>query len=357
MQVTVQPFGRTADGRAVQLYTLRHPGGVQVDIMDLGATIVRVVAPDRDGHRADVVLGFNEAAPYETVSPYFGSTIGRVGNRIRDGRFTLDGREYQLAQNNTPNDRPCHLHGGVKGFDKVLWEAEPVVADQPTLRCRYTSVDGEEGYPGTLRVVVTFTLSADRALRIDYAATTDQPTPVNLTNHTYFNLRGESAGSILDHELQIDATHYTPVDAGLIPTGQLAPVVDTPFDFRQPHRIGERIEAANEQLKLAGGYDHNFVLSPQPTAEPRRVARVVEPATGRTLEVSTTEPGVQFYSGNFLDGTLQGKSGATYARRSGFCLETQHYPDAVHHANFPSIILSPDRTYRSTTVYHFGTIR
>jgi aldose 1-epimerase len=353
MSNTAQPFGQTHDGRSAQLFSLRTTSGFQVDITDFGATIVRLLAPDRAGKLSDIALGFDTVTPYETVSPYFGATIGRVGNRIARGRFTLNGREYVLATNNEPGGRPCHLHGGRVGFDKVLWTAEPL--EENALRMRYTSPDGEEGYPGMLQAEVTFRLTADHQLRIDYLATTDEPTPVNLTNHTYFNLRGEGRGTILDHHLQLNASEYTPVDPGQIPTGEIAPVEGTPFDFRTPRPIGERIDQDHAQLHAGGGYDHNLVLARTARAEPQLAATVLEPESGRILHVHTTEPGLQFYSGNFLDGSLRGKSGAAYVQRSGFCLETQHFPDAVNQPHFPSIILAPGDVYRSTTLYGFTT--
>jgi len=351
-----RPFGSLPGGAAARLYTLRLADGFAADLADLGGTLVRLLAPDRRGRLADVVLGFAGAEDYAARSPYFGCIVGRVGNRIAGGRFALDGKTYALATNNAPGGRPCHLHGGLRGFDKVLWAAEPGTVDgQPVLRLSHTSPDGDEGYPGRLDATVTYTLGADHSLRIDYAAVTDRPTPVNLTNHSYFNLRGEGDGDILGHELTLHAAHYTPADAGLIPTGAVASVGGTPLDFTTPHRIGTRIEAPFEQLQLAGGYDHNFVLSGEPRADGlRHAATARDPESGRTLETFTSEPGVQFYSGNFLDGTLTGKSGRPYPRRGGFCLETQHYPDSPNQPAFPSVILRPGQTYRSTTVYRFG---
>lgn len=348
----MKPFGKTRDGRDTHLFTLRNDRGLAVDITDFGGTVVRLLCPDRHGQAADVVLGFDSVEGYDRPSgPYFGATIGRVGNRIAHGRFTLDGKTYQLATNNAPAGIPCHLHGGNVGFDKVLWTAEEFVEGaEPALRLTYASPDGEEGYPGNLNATVVFTLTSDNALRIEYTATTDRTTPVNLTNHSYFNLGGEGERTILGHALTINAARYTPVNAGLIPTGELAPVIDTPLDFRAPHTIGERIERPNEQLRFAGGYDHNFVLD-QADGSLALAAVVLEPQSGRELEILTTEPGVQFYSGNFLDGTLLGKNGHAYGRRTGFCLETQHFPDSPNHSTFPSILLRPDETYRTTTLY------
>jgi aldose 1-epimerase len=352
--VPARAFGSLPDGQSVTLYTLEDPAGLRVEVMDYGGTIVRLLAPDRAGHRADVVLGFGTAAEYPARSPYFGALIGRVGNRIAGGRFTLDGREYTLATNNAPAGVRCHLHGGRKGFDKVMWRAQPTVHEgRPALRLNYTSADGEEGYPGALAVEVMYSLTRDNGLRIDYTATTTAPTPVNLTNHTYFNLKGEGAGTVLDHELQIRAQRYTPVDAGLIPTGELAPVAGTPLDFTTARTIGSRIKTDHPQLRFGNGYDHNWALDGT-GGRLALAASVREPASGRVLEVLTTEPGLQFYSGNFLDGKITGKSGAPYVFRGAFCLETQHFPDAVHQPAFPDTVLRPGQTYRSTTIYRFS---
>lgn len=352
--VSSQSFGSTAAGQPVRLFTLAGSGGLKAVISDYGGTIVSLFAPDRTGAVADVALGFSSLREYETQSPYFGCLIGRVGNRIGGGKFTLDGKTYTLALNNEPNGIPCHLHGGKRGFDKVVWTAEPTQRDgNPALRLRYRSIDGEEGYPGNLDVEVVYSVTGDNGLRIDYSATTDQATPVNLTNHNYFNLAGEGQGTILDHEVTIHASQITPVTKGLIPTGVLKSVAGTPLDFRQSHRVGERIDAPDEQLKFAGGYDHNFVLDGK-TGELRVAATARDPKSGRVLEVLTTEPGVQFYSGNFLDGKSVGKNGKPHSYRSGFCLETQHFPDSVNHPNFPSIILRPGQAYRTTTVYRLS---
>ncbi len=352
--ITSAPFGRLSDGREATLYTLVNARGARADITDYGAIIVRLFVPDRDGRLGDIVLGYNSVEEYVRNNPYFGAIVGRFGNRIAHGRFTLDGRTHTLATNNTPNGVPCHLHGGNIGFDKVLWSARAAVAGgAPTLELRYRSADGEEGYPGNLEVTATYTLGDDNSLQVDYRATSDQATPVNLTQHTYFNLKGEGRGDILDHRLQLNARRYTPVNAGLIPTGELATVAGTPFDFTTPHRIGDRVDAPHEQLKLAGGYDHNWVLDNQ-SGRLALAAIATEPTTGRTLEVWTQEPGVQFYCGNFLDGTARGKSGQPYAHRSGFCLETQHYPDSPNQAAFPSTILRPGQTYWTITLFKFS---
>jgi aldose 1-epimerase len=340
-------FGKTSDGTAVDLYVLTNAKGVTAKVMTYGAILTELHAPDRDGKPDDVVLGFDDLGGYLAGHPYFGATVGRVANRIARGRFTLDGKEYRLAVNNGPNA----LHGGRKGFDKVVWEAEKAEAkDGVAVRFRYRSPDGEEGYPGTLSVAVTYTLTDDNALRLDYTATTDKPTPVNLTNHSYFNLAGPRAGDVLGHELMLAADKYTPVDDTLIPTGEVRPVRGTPLDFTTPATIGSRID----QLKgEPGGYDHNFVLRGG-GKQPALAARVREPKTGRVLEMFTTEPGVQFYTGNFLDGTVKGKGGVVYRKHAGFCLEAQHYPDSVNHPDFPSTILKPGQTYTQTTVYQFS---
>ncbi len=346
----MEPFGKLPTGEEVQLYTLANKSGMEARIMNYGGILVSLKVPDRQGQLGDVVLGFDGLDRYVKENPYFGALIGRYGNRIAGGKFELEGKTYTLAQNNGPN----HLHGGLKGFDKKLWSAESADSpDGPQLILRCVSPDGEEGYPGELRVRVTYTLTDDNALRIDYEATTDKTTIVNLTNHSYFNLKDAGATPILDHVLMIDADRFTPVDETLIPTGELRPVEGTPFDFRQPTPIGARIDADDPQLRFAGGYDHNFVLNR--TGEGLTLAaRVYEPATGRVMEVLTTEPGIQFYTGNFLDGTLTGKSGVVYQKRSALCLETQHFPDSPNHPQFPSTVLKPGETYRSTTVYKFS---
>jgi aldose 1-epimerase len=324
---------------------------VEVRTMPYGAILVSIRVPDRHAQPADVVLGFDTFQDYITKQPpYFGAVVGRYGNRIAKGRFTLDGTLYRLATNNGPN----HLHGGVHGFDKAIWAGEPFERDG-TAGVTYAlkSPDGEEGYPGTLQAKVTYTLTAGNELRVDYEATTDKATPVNLTQHSYFNLAGEGSGDVLGHVLTIDADRFTPVDDTLIPTGELAPVTGTPFDFRTPTAIGARIAADDAQLRNGNGYDHNWVLN-RSGAGLAHAAHLEEPRSGRTLDIRTTEPGLQFYSGNFLDGTIHGKSGHVYARRSGLCLETQHFPDSPNHPAFPSTIVRPGTPYRSQTVFSFG---
>ncbi|MCR6657620.1 MAG: galactose mutarotase [Opitutus sp.] len=354
--VTVSEFGRMPDQRVVQLYTVTNANGLKMDVTNYGAIIVRLYVPDRDGKLDDIVLGFDEFSGYTPDSPYLGAVVGRYGNRIADGKFTLDGKTYTLAKNNTPNGVPVHLHGGEVGFDKVLWNAEPVSKDGiHGVKLSYTAKDGEEGYPGNVTVTVHYWLTNENELKITYAATTDKATPLNVTQHTYFNLSGAGVGTILDHEVTLDASHFTPTDKGLIPTGEIAPVEGTPFDFRKPHKIGARIDADHEQLKLGGGYDHNWVLDKKKPGELSRAAVVYEAKTGRQIEVFTTEPGIQFYAGNFLDGTIKGKQGRTYLYRGGLCLETQHFPDSPNQPNFPSTILRPGKTYESTTIYRFST--
>jgi aldose 1-epimerase len=343
--VTRASFGAIS-GQPVDIFTLRNANGIEIKATNYGGIITSIVVPDRNGRPGDIVLGFDDLQAYVKDSPYFGAIVGRYGNRIAKGHFALDGHTYTLAVNNGPN----HLHGGLKGFDKVIWHAEPLAGSTGLVLSR-RSPDGEEGYPGNLDVRVTYRLTDDNRLVIDYHATTDKATPVNLTQHSYFNLAGE--GDVLGHELTIDADRYTPVDANLIPTGELAPVEGTPFDFRKSTAIGARIDTPNLQLKNAGGYDHNWVLNRKGTGL-QLAARVVEPKTGRTLEVSTTQPGLQFYSGNFLDGTLKGKGGRVYVKHAGLCLETQHFPDSPNHPDFPSTILRPGEQYDTQTVFRFG---
>ncbi len=339
----------TVDGRGVDLYTLTNVHGLEAKIMSYGGIVVSLRVPDRRGAFDDVVLGFDTLAAYLKSTPYFGALIGRYGNRIGKGRFTLNGVEYKLAINNGENS----LHGGVKGFDKVVWNARSrKTMNGPALELTYLSRDGEEGYPGNLSVKVIYTLTNHDELKIDYFATADKDTVVNLTHHSYFNLAGQGNGDILNHRLTIAANHFTPIDAGLIPTGEFRDVKGTPFDFMHATTIGARINQDDEQLKLGNGYDHNFVLNGK-TGQLQQVATVLEDTTGRMMEVWTTEPGMQFYTGNFLDGTLTGKGGKVYRRRFGFCLETQHYPDSPNKPNFPSTVLRKGQRYRSTTSYRF----
>lgn len=348
-RVRREPFGQLPAGPGIDVYTLTNANGMVVRVLTYGGILQAMRVPDRGGQIDDVVLGYDSLAGYLRDSPYFGAVIGRYGNRIAKGTFTLDGRVYRLATNNGPN----HLHGGVIGFDKGVWRAEPFQRDREGgVVLTHTSPDGDEGYPGTLEARVTYTLTDGNELIVDYQATTDRPTPVNLTQHSYFNLTGGTR-DVLGHELEISADRFTPVDATLIPTGALAPVAGTPFDFRAAAVLGGRIDQTDAQLRAGGGYDHNFVLN-RPGPGLFLAARVFEPSTGRTLEVRTTEPGLQLYSGNFLDGTIKGKGGHVYGRRSGFCLETQHFPDSPNQAAFPSTILRPGDQYRSRTVYTFG---
>ncbi|MCC6315945.1 MAG: galactose mutarotase [Thermomicrobiales bacterium] len=349
-----EPFG-VADGRAVERFTLDNGVGLRAAILSYGALVQRLEAPDRTRRAGNVVLGLPDLDRYmRDNSPFFGVVAGRYANRIREGRFTLDGETIQLAC----NDDGHHLHGGARGFDKRVWEAEPRETDDgPALRLTRTSPHGEEGYPGTLTAEVVYTLTRDNALRIDYRAETDRPTIVNLTNHSYFNLAGEGSGTIENHLLQIAASRYVPIDETLIPSGEFAPVAGAPFDFTTPHAIGERIREGTEQIVRGRGYDHSFVLD-RPSPDDRsllRAARVLEPGSGRVLEVWTTAPGVQLYAGSFLDGTLTGTSGRTYRQSDGFCLETQTFPDSPNHPNFPSPVLRPGEVYRTTTAFAFST--
>jgi aldose 1-epimerase len=345
MQARVQKssFGKLPDGTAVDLYALANANGLIAKVTNYGAIITELHVPDRRGEFRDVVLGFDNLPQYLKKHPYFGATVGRFANRIAKGRFTLDGQTYTLATNNGPN----HLHGGLKGFDKVVWQAEPQTS--AAVKFTYTSPDGEEGYPGTLAVAVTMTLTDANELRLDYTATTDKATPVNLTNHSYFNLAGQ--GDVLSHELMLAADHYTPVDSALIPTGEIKPVKGTPMDFTRPQPIGARFAQLHTQPV---GYDHNYVLNAGGKAL-ALAARVYEPGSGRIMEVQTTQPGVQLYTANFLDGSLTGKRGVVYRQYSAFCLETQHFPDSVNQPKFPSVILRPGQTYHHTTIYKFLT--
>jgi aldose 1-epimerase len=343
MEILRQAFGLMPDGQSVDLFVLTDGKGMSAQIINYGATLVSLHVPDRDGNAADITLGCDSIEDYMASSPYFGSTVGRYANRIAKGKFTLDGVEYTLATNNGEN----HLHGGIKGFDKVLWQSEPFKEeDQIGVKFVYFSKDGEEGYPGNLACTVTYRMTENNELHIVYEAETDKATPVNLTHHSYFNLAGQGEGDILAHELMLEADKYTPVDAGLIPTGEMRDVAGTPMDFTSPHAIGERID------QVEGGYDHNFVL--RSSGESLALAaRVYEPVSGRVMEIHTTEPGIQFYSGNFLDGSVTGKAGKVYAKHFGFCLEPQHFPDSPNKPNFPSTILKPGAKYLSRTTFKF----
>jgi len=350
--VTHTAFGSTPDGTAVQLFTFRNAAGIEVRAMSYGAIILSLRVPDRRGQLDDIVLGYDTAAEYVTnKTTYFGALVGRYANRIAGGRFTLNGRTHQLATNDGPN----HLHGGKKGFDARHWSGEPIHDERGVgVAFTYTSQDGEEGYPGTLKARVAYTLTDKNELVFDLHATTDAPTLVNLAQHSYFNLAGHGARDVLDHELQIFADRYTPVDETLIPTGELATVDGTPFDFKSPTKIGARIDQDNAQLRRGRGYDHNWVLTRSGEGL-HPAAKVIERSSGRTMQVATTEPGMQFYAGNFLDGSNRGKQGREYRHRYGFCLETQHYPDSPNKPQFPSTALTPGQQYRSRTVLTFGT--
>jgi aldose 1-epimerase len=350
--VKKEPFGTLPDGRTVDAFTLTNARGLAVRAITYGGIITSIRAPDRAGHLGDVVLGYDSLAGYLKASPYFGAIVGRYANRIAGARFTLDGRTYHLPANDGKNS----LHGGTTGFDKVVWDAQPLQSDSDVgIVLTHTSPAGDQGYPGTLTAHVTYRLTDSNQLVVDYEATTDAATPVNLTQHSYFNLAGEGTGSILGHRLTIYADSYTPIDATLIPTGKLAPVDATPFDFRSATPIGERIDAHDEQLARGRGYDHNFVLNGSPSLDRlAHAAHVVDPGTGRTLDIYTSEPGLQFYSGNFLDGTITGKAGHSYGHRYGFCLETQHFPNSPNERAFPSTILRPGHSYLSRTIFTFG---
>lgn len=348
--VTNSGFGKMEDGTAIALYTLTNSNGLSMQVMNYGGIIVSLKVPDKDGNMDDIVLGYDSLQPYVQNNPYFGALIGRYGNRIAKGKFSLDGKTYSLDQNNFGN----HLHGGSHGFDKRVWAIRE--EDSPkgvALKLTYRSPDGEEGYPGNLEATVIYTLTDDNTLEIDYRATTDEKTIVNLTNHAYFNLGGTRSPDILSHELMIDADHIIPVDKTLIPSGPFMPVKGTPFDFTSPVAIGKRIDDDHEQIRYGIGYDHCWVLNPA-TDSLRLAATLYEPQSGRRMEVFTTEPGIQFYSGNFLDGSLTGKSGSVYRHRSGLCLETQHFPDSPNRNDYPSVVLNPGEEYKSKTIYAFS---
>ena len=347
------PFGQTADGKAVDIYTLTNKSGVEARVMTYGATLVSLKVPDRDGHLGNVVLGFDSLEPYLAGVPYYGATIGRFGNRIAGGKFALDGVTYQLPKNNGPNS----LHGGDKGFDKRVWTAKPFVNKQgPGLKLTYVSADGEEGYPGQLTTRVTYQLHSDNSVSIDYSATTTKPTVINLTNHSYFNLSGDFDHSIVDETLTINADKFTPVDATLIPTGDLQPVAGTPFDFRKPTVIGAHINDDNQQIHYGPGYDHNWVLEKPKPGAMTLAAMISDPVSGRVLDVKTTEPGLQFYTGNFQNGKPAG-TGSIFKYRTGLTMETQHFPDSPNQPSFPSTVLRPGHTFHSHTVFIFRTMK
>jgi len=347
---STRPYGKTADGKEVDSYTLKNAKGMEVEVITYGGIITSWTAPDKEGNYRNVVLGYDKLEQYEASSPYFGALIGRYGNRIAKGQFELDGAVWQLETNDGPN----HLHGGTRGFDKVVWSADAKTGEQSVdLVLRYTSPDGEGGYPGTLTTTVVYSLNNDNELVVTYEATTDKKTVVNLTQHSYFNLSGDFTRNIQDHVLEIAADAYLPVDETLIPVGELAPVVGTPFDFRSAKPIGQDLEVGDEQLIRGRGYDHCWALNDPGTY--RKAAAVSHPESGRLLEIFTDEPGIQFYGGNFLDGTLPMPGGGTYAHRTGFCLETQHYPDSPNQPAFPSVELEPGQTYRSKTSFKFST--
>ncbi len=349
--ITQSEYGETKDGEKVTMFSLKNVGGIEVDIITYGGRITSLRTQDSEGNMENVVLGFDDLAQYEKDNPFFGALIGRYGNRIAKGKFSIGEEAYTLAQNNGENS----LHGGIKGFDKQVWDAKTEEGDDSaSLILTYLSKDMEEGFPGNLSTTVTYTLHEDNSLDVLYEATTDKATVVNLTQHAYFNLSGDFSNTILDHVVEIDADTYLPVDSGLIPTGELRPVESTPFDFREPKTVGQNISEENEQLELGGGYDHCWVLNDQ-QAGFRKVASAYHPTSGRFLEVSTDEPGIQFYTGNFLDGTLPAPNNGTYAKRSGLCLETQHYPDSPNQTEFPSVVLNPGEKYTSKTTFKLST--
>ncbi len=352
--ISEESYGKLPDGREVALYTLTNKNGMTAKVTEYGAILVGLEVPDKDGKVADVTHGYDTLAGWLTNTSYFGSTVGRYGNRIAHGKFSLDGEDYTLATNNSPGDIPCALHGGIKGFDKVLWSGRKIPKDGANgVEFTYVSKDGEEGYPGELTAVVTYTLNDDNELIWAAKATvTGKSTPLNIVHHSYWNLSNDQMSSINDHLLTLDADHYLPTDAGLIPTGEIAPVADTPFDFTKPTAIGDRVETENEALKLGGGYDHCWVLTKKDGL--RHAATLHDPKSGRTMEIRTDQPGIQFYGGNFLDGKAVGKGGDKYPFRSACCLETQVYPDSPNQPTFPSCILAPGQTYSHTMVHKFS---
>lgn len=351
--ITAESFGKLPDGRETKVYTLTNKNGLRARISEFGATLVSLEVPDKDGKLGDITLGFDNAGGYLAPgNPYFGATVGRFGNRIKGGKFELDGKTYTLATNNEPGDIPCHLHGGKVGYNRVLWSAE---SDKTTnfVVLTYVSKDGEEGYPGTLTCKVTYSLTDENELVWKATATTDAPTVLNLVHHSYWNLSGDPTTSITDHLLTLSADRYLPTDKGLIPTGELAPVASTPMDFTKPTEIGERVKADFEALKFGGGYDHCWVLTPAEGI--RLAARLEDPQTGRVMEISTNQPAIQFYGGNFLDGSVEGRKGVKYSHRTGLCLETEGFPDAPNHPDFPSAVLRPGETYEHVMIHKFTT--
>jgi aldose 1-epimerase len=348
-------FGQMPDGADAKIFTLANANGMEAKITEYGAILVSLTTPDKNGTLADVTHGYDTLEGWLTNTSYFGATVGRFGNRIADGKFTLDGKEYTLATNNDPGGIPCHLHGGIKGFDKVLWKGESFEGEGARgVNLTYVSPDGEEGYPGTLTTVVTYTLTDKNELIWEARATSDAPTVLNVVHHSYWNLSGDATTSINDHELTLYAEHYLPTDAGLIPTGQVASVAETPMDFTSAHVIGERVEAAFEALKLGAGYDHAWVLSGEKDGELNKAARLKDPETGRVMTISTNQPAIQFYGGNFLDGTVTGKGGVVYEHRTALCLETENYPDAPNNPEAPSAVLRAGETYYHKMVHAFS---
>ncbi len=349
--ITRSLFGKLADGREVFQYTMKNNKGMEVSVINFGATVTSIIVPDKNGKAEDVVLGYDSLEGFVNDNSYLGVIVGRYGNRIGKGNFSIDGKNYQV----TVNDGENHLHGGSKGFHKVLWDAAHNENDSaPSVQLTYVSKDGEDGYPGTVTIKVTYTLTPDNELKIDYAGTTDKPTILNPTNHAYFNLTGSPSNTILDHQLQLESDSTTPVVKGLIPTGEFASVINTPFDFRTSTPIGARINADDSQLKLGGGYDHNWVLRNY-NGNVRKAAELYEPKSGRVLTVLTDQPGIQFYSGNFLNGSIKGKKGISYQFRTGLCLEAQHHPDSPNKPQWPPVTLRPGETYKQTTIYKFST--
>ncbi len=345
-----ETYGKMPDGTEVKIFTLTNKNGLKARVTEYGAILVSMETPDKSGKSADITHGYDTLDGWLTNTSYFGATVGRFGNRIANGKFTLDGKEYTLATNNDPGDIPCHLHGGIKGFDKVLWSGNPV--GESGVEFTYVSKDGEEGYPGNLTVKVTYSLNDDNELKWEAKATTDAPTVINLVHHTYWNLSGDPTTTINDHLLTLNAPSYLPTNAGLIPTGQIAQVADTPMDFTKPTPIGERLEADFEPLKFGGGYDHAWVL--EKSEGLRLAAKLKDPKSGRVMEISTNQPAIQFYGGNFLDGTVTGKSGVKYAHRTALCLETEGFPDAPNKQNFPSSVLRPGETYHHVMIHQFS---